>query len=429
MNLSQNLRKSTEFSAFAYFDIIKNGGTFRSALFFYGGSFMDYIEKFEKLGVKIPNILLPKAGTDYSKYAVLACDQYAAQPEYWERVRAYVGESPSTLHMTLPEAWLLSGDRDYKKRADCMEKYLSDGTLEEIGDGFIFTERDTPDGRRYGLIAAFDLEQYDYSPGSDKLIKVTEMTDITRVAPRVEIRRKAPLELPHVLMLVVDKKDKFMKMLREECANLPKIYDFDLMEGGGHISGTKIESKELYQKIADSLFDIFEENGETFSFAMGDGNHSFATAKCYWEELKKNLSPEEQKDHPARYCLGEIINLYDEAMPYECMNRLLSGVKEPEKALSGMGIDMGNLPSLQELQPILDCWLESHPEAKIEYVHDADTCEKLGKEPGCIAFCYREFYRDSVFEVIKNNTVFVRKSFAMGHPYEKRYYLEGRKIR
>ncbi|MBQ5328259.1 MAG: DUF1015 family protein [Oscillospiraceae bacterium] len=390
---------------------------------------MNYLEKFEKLGVKIPNILLPKAGTDYSKYAVLACDQYAAQPDYWERVKNYVGEAPSTLHMTLPEAWLLSGDKDYKKRADAMEKYLSDGTLEEIGDGFVFTERDTPDGTRFGLVAAFDLEKYDYNPGTDSLIKVTERTDITRVSPRVEIRKKAPLELPHVLMLIVDKQDKFMSMLRKETENLPKIYDFDLMEGGGHIKGTKIESEELYQKIADVLDELFTENGGTFSFAMGDGNHSFATAKCYWEEIKKNLSPEEQKNHPARFCLAEIINLYDPAMPYECMNRLVSGVSDPEKALSEMGLDLSSLPSLQELQPILDRWLEEHPEAFVEYVHDADTCEKLGKEPGCIAFCYREFDRDSVFEVIRNNTVFVRKSFAMGHPFEKRYYLEGRKIR
>ncbi|MBQ7873861.1 MAG: DUF1015 family protein [Oscillospiraceae bacterium] len=390
---------------------------------------MNYIEKFKKLGVKIPNILLPKAGTDYSRYAVLACDQYAAQPEYWENVRTYVGESASTLHMTLPEAWLLAGDRDYSKRAKVMEKYLSDGTLEEIGDGFIFTVRDTPDGTRYGLVAAFDLEQYDYNPGSDKLIKVTEMTDIARVAPRVEIRKQAPLELPHVLMLIVDKQDKLMSMLKNECADLPKVYDFDLMEGGGHITGTKVESEELFQKIADVLEEIFVENGGTFSFAMGDGNHSFATAKCYWEKLKENLSPEEQKDHPARFCLAEIINLYDPAMPYECMNRLLSDVSDTEKALDEMELDISALPSLQELQPILDEYLTNHPEASIEYVHDADTCEKLGKEPGCIAFCYREFDRDSVYEMIKNNSVFVRKSFAMGHPYEKRYYLEGRKIK
>ncbi len=390
---------------------------------------MDYLEKFAKLGVKIPNIVLPKEGIDYSKYAVLACDQYAAQPEYWERVKNCVGKAPSTLNMALPEAWLLSGDSDYEKRAEYMEKYLDEGIIGEIGEGFIFTERDTPDGKRYGLMAAFDLEQYDYNPGGSGYIKVTEMTDITRVTPRVEIRKRAPLEFPHVLMLIVDKKDKFFGMLRKECAEGKKVYDFDLMEGGGHLTGTKIENEELYQKIADCLDEIFTENGGTFSFAMGDGNHSFATAKCYWEELKKSLSPAEQENHPARFCLAEIINLYDPAMPYECMNRLLSGVKDKEKALDEMNLSLSSLPTLQELQPILDEFLAKHPECSLEYIHDANTCAKLGEAPGCIAFTYREFDRDSVYEMIKKNSVFVRKSFAMGHPYEKRYYLEGRKIR
>ncbi len=390
---------------------------------------MDYKEKLAKLGVKIPNIVLPKKGTDYSKYAVLACDQYAAQPDYWERVKNYVGDAPSTLNMTLPEAWLLAGDKDYAKRANCMEQYLAEGVVEEIGDGFIFTVRDTPDGTRYGLMAAFDLEQYDYNPGGNGFIKVTEMTDITRVLPRVEIRKQAALEFPHVLMLIVDKEDKFFGMLKKECSDLPKIYDFDLMEGGGHITGTKIENEALYGKIADVLDELFTENGGTFSFAMGDGNHSFATAKCYWEELKKTLSPAEQENHPARFCLAEIINLYDPAMPYECMNRLLSGVEDEEKALDEMNLSLSSLPTLQELQPILDEYLAKHPECSIEYVHDAETCAKLGEANGCIAFTYKEFDRDSVYEMIKKNSVFVRKSFAMGHPYEKRYYLEGRKIR
>ena len=389
---------------------------------------MNYKEKLEKLGVSVPNILLPNKNVDYSKYAVLACDQYAAQHEYWQKVKEYVGDAPSALNMILPEAWLLAGDKDYDKRAHTMERYLSDGTLEDIGEAMIFNRRETPDGTRRGLIAAFDLEQYDYNPGSDCLIKVTEMTDVTRIIPRVAIRKKAALELPHVLMLIVDKENKLMSMLDEKYESLEKVYDFELMEGGGHLSGAKVESPELLQEVADILDELFVENGGTFSFAMGDGNHSFATAKCYWEELKKTLSPEEQKTHPARWCLAEIINLYDPAMPYECMNRLLSGVSDREAALKEMDLDLNALPSLQELQPILDKWLESHPEASIEYIHDADTCERLGKEPGWIAFTYREFDRDSVYEMIKKNSVFVRKSFALGHPYEKRYYLEARKI-
>lgn len=389
---------------------------------------MNYKEKLAKLGVLIPNVLLPNKNIDYSKYAVLACDQYAAQPEYWRRVKEYVGDSPSALNLILPEAWLLEGDRDYEKRAGFMKKYLSDGTLEDMGEAMIFNRRKTPDGVRRGLIAAFDLEQYEFEPGHDNLIKVTEMTDITRVAPRVEIRRKAALELPHILMLVVDKENKLMSMLDSEYSNMEKVYDFELMEGGGHLEGAKVQSPELLQKVADTLEELFVENGSTFSFAVGDGNHSLATAKCYWEELKKALSPEELKNHPARYCLAEIINLYDPAMPYECMNRLLSGVSDPASALNEMGLSLSALPSLQELQPILDKYLAAHPEASLEYVHDADTCERLGKSEGCIAFTYRSFDRDSVYEMIHSGREFVRKSFSMGHPYEKRYYLEARKI-
>lgn len=389
---------------------------------------MNYKEKLAKLGVLIPNVLLPNKNIDYSKYAVLACDQYAAQPEYWRRVKEYVGDSPSALNLILPEAWLLEGDRDYEKRAGFMKKYLSDGTLEDMGEAMIFNRRKTPDGVRRGLIAAFDLEQYEFEPGHDNLIKVTEMTDITRVAPRVEIRRKAALELPHILMLVVDKENKLMSMLDSEYSNMEKVYDFELMEGGGHLEGAKVQSPELLQKVADTLEELFVENGSTFSFAVGDGNHSLATAKCYWEELKKALSPEELKNHPARYCLAEIINLYDPAMPYECMNRLLSGVSDPASALNEMGLSLSALPSLQELQPILDKYLAAHPEASLEYVHDADTCERLGKSEGCIAFTYRSFDRDSVYEMIRSRREFVRKSFSMGHPYEKRYYLEARKI-
>ncbi len=389
---------------------------------------MNYKEKLAKLGVLIPNVLLPNKNIDYSKYAVLACDQYAAQPEYWRRVKEYVGDSPSALNLILPEAWLLEGDRDYEKRAGFMKKYLSDGTLEDIGEAMIFNRRKTPDGVRRGLIAAFDLEQYEFEPGHDNLIKVTEMTDITRVAPRVEIRRKAALELPHILMLVVDKENKLMSMLDSEYSNMEKVYDFELMEGGGHLEGAKVQSPELLQKVADTLEELFVENGSTFSFAVGDGNHSLATAKCYWEELKKALPPEELKNHPARYCLAEIINLYDPAMPYECMNRLLSGVSDPASALNEMGLSLSALPSLQELQPILDKYLAAHPEASLEYVHDADTCERLGKSEGCIAFTYRSFDRDSVYEMIRSGREFVRKSFSMGHPYEKRYYLEARKI-
>lgn len=389
---------------------------------------MNYKDKLAKLGVKIPRILLPNKECDLSKFAVLACDQFEEQPEYWNRLKKYVGNAPSALNMILPEAFLLKGDNNYDKRIEYMDKYLRNGTLEDIGESMIFTLRKTPDGTRRGLVCAFDLEEYEYEPGKNNLIKVTERTDISRLAPRVEIRKKAPIELPHILMLIVDKKDLLMNMLLCENEKMELAYDFDLFENGGHLTGYIITNEETYERIADTLNQIYEENGSFFSFAVGDGNHSIATAKANWEKIKKELTSEEQKDHPARYCLAEIINLYDKAMPYECMNRLLTNVSDKEKALSDMDLDLDSLPSLQELQPVLDKWLIENPGSSLEYIHDADTCAKLGEDPNSIAFCYREFDRDSVYRIISNNDVFVRKSFSMGHPEEKRFYLESRII-
>mgnify|MGYP001130664667 CR=1 FL=1 len=389
---------------------------------------MNLEERFAALGIKVPEIWLPGGAVDYRKYAVLACDQYAAQPEYWDRVKDFVGDAPSALNMILPEAFLLSGDRDYAKRARAMERYLSDGTLENKGETMVFCRRKTPDGERRGLVVAFDMEQYDFNPDSKLLIRATEETVLSRVPPRVEIRRQSPLELPHVLVLIDDREDLLMRMLDAENGNLPLLYDFDLMEGGGHITGYRVDSPELLGKVADALEILRERSGDGFLFAMGDGNHSFAAAKSYWEELKPTLSPAERETHPARYALAEIINLYDPAMPYEGMNRLLTNV-DPGEALAEMGLDLSDLPDLQTLQPILDRWLESHPEAQLEYVHDARTCRELGKKTRSLAFTYETFDKEGLFDVVRKNGRFVRKSFAMGHPYEKRYYLEARKIR
>jgi len=389
---------------------------------------MNLEERFAALGIKVPEIWLSNDNVDLQKYAVLACDQYAAQPEYWDRVSNFVGDAPSALNMILPEAFLLRGDRDYAKRAKAMERYLSDGTLENKGETMVFCRRKTPDGERRGLIVAFDMEQYDFSPDSKLLIRATEETVLSRVPPRVEIRKQSPLELPHVLVLIDDRKNILMSTLDAETGSLPLLYDFDLMEGGGHITGYRVDSADLLGKVAGALEILRDQSGDGFLFAMGDGNHSFAAAKSYWEELKPTLSPAEQKNHPARYALAEIINLYDPAMPYEGMNRLLTNVN-PDKALTEMGLDPLHLPDLQTLQPILDRWLESHPEAQLEYVHDARTCRELGKKPRSLAFTYETFDKEGLFDVVRKNGRFVRKSFAMGHPYEKRYYLEARKIK
>ncbi|MBP6886828.1 MAG: DUF1015 domain-containing protein [Oscillospiraceae bacterium] len=389
---------------------------------------MNLQERFAALGIKVPEIFLPGRAVDYQKYAVLACDQYAAQPEYWDRVREFVGDAPSALHMVLPEAFLLRGDHDYAARAEAMERYLFDGTLENKGETMVFCRRKTPDGERRGLVAAFDMEQYDFNPDSKLLIRATEETDIGRVPPRVEIRRQSPLELPHVLVLIDDRENLLMSMLDAEIENLPLLYDFDLMEGGGHLAGYRVDAPDLLDRVARALETLRDRSGDGFLFAMGDGNHSFAAAKTYWEALKPTLSPADRETHPARYALAEIINLHDPAMPYEGMNRLLTNV-DPGAALAEMGLDPSALPDLQALQPILDRWLESHPEARLEYVHDAATCRELGEAPRSLAFTYETFDKESLFDVVRKNGRFVRKSFAMGHPFEKRYYLEARKIK
>ncbi|HQQ88683.1 MAG TPA: DUF1015 domain-containing protein, partial [Oscillospiraceae bacterium] len=296
---------------------------------------MNLEERFAALGIKVPEIWLPNNTVDLQKYAVLACDQYAAQPEYWDRIRDFVGDAPSALNMILPEAFLLRGDHDYAKRAAAMERYLSDGTLENKGETMVFCRRKTPDGERRGLIVAFDMEQYDFNPDSKLLIRATEETVLSRVPPRVEIRKQSPLELPHVLVLIDDRENLLMRALDAEAGNLPLLYDFDLMEGGGHITGYRVDSPELLGKVAGALEILRDQSGDGFLFAMGDGNHSFAAAKSYWEELKPMLSPAERETHPARYALAEIINLYDPAMPYEGMNRLLTNV-DPDKALAEM---------------------------------------------------------------------------------------------
>ncbi len=389
---------------------------------------MNLQQRFAALGIKVPEIFLPGDAVDYQKYAVLACDQYAAQPEYWDHVRTFVGDAPSALHMTLPEAFLLRGDRDYAARAETMARYLADGTLENKGETMVFCRRKTPDGERRGLVAAFDMEQYDFNPDSRLLIRATEETDISRVPPRVEIRKQSPLELPHVLVLIDDRENLLMSTLDAETEKLPLLYDFDLMEGGGHLTGYRVDAPDLLAKVAGALETLRGQSGDDFLFAMGDGNHSFAAAKTYWEDLKPTLSPAEREHHPARYALAEIINLYDPAMPYEGMNRLLTNV-EPDGALAEMGLDLSRLPDLQTLQPILDRWLLSHPEAKLEYVHDAATCRKLGEAPRSLSFTYGAFDKEGLFDVVRKNGRFVRKSFAMGHPFEKRYYLEARKIK
>ena len=398
---------------------------------------MEYKKIFETLGISIPNIILPKEGTDLSKFSVVAVDQYAENNSYWDEVKNLVGDNISSLNMVIPENFLLRGDKDYEKRIFAAGRYLESKDLVSYGDCFIFVKRKLGGGKRCGLVAAFDLEQYEYEPGKSNLIKVTEKTDMNRVTPRAIIREKIELELPHIFLLISDKQNKLMTYLEGISKNLDALYDFDLMKDGGNIKGYKIDSEASYQKIADILYEIYEQNDKKFSFAIGDGNHSFAAAKMHYENLKKSLG-DQALNHPARYALAEIINLYDTSMEYEPIHRLLTNIEDKQKAVSEISSILGVQCSseeelskidLQILQPALDTWLENNKNVHIEYVHDKKSCLESGTDPHSLALIFDKFDKESLVKTVQENKVLVRKSFSMGHPYEKRYYLEARLIK
>ena len=387
----------------------------------------DVKKRLAALGLRIPELLLPREGTDLSRYAVIACDQFSAEGEYWERVKETVGDAPSTLHMILPEAWLREGEAHRKNIVPTMERYLADGTLRSIGEGMVFLKRTTPSGVRRGLVTAFDLEQYDYREGSKTLLRPTEATVEARLPARVDIRREAPLELPHVLVLINDPTDGLMDALDALTEKRTPLYDFELMEQGGHLTGWHLSEEKNYVNLAEQLERLYAETTEGMLYAMGDGNHSFAAAKLHWEQVKATLPPEAWEGHPARYALCELVNLYDKALPFEPIHRLLMGV-DAESVCRELALDPACPPPLQELQPRLDAWLKKHPEAELEYIHGADNCRRLGEKPGNLALVWDSFDREGLFPWVAAHGPLCRKSFSLGHAEEKRYYLEARKI-
>lgn len=385
------------------------------------------VKQLAGLGVAVPEILLPAPGVDYGKFAVIACDQHSAEPEYWDETERIVGNSPSALRLMIPEARL--GDNpDENTVFSNMERYLSDGTLQSAGAGFVYVKRQTSCGVRRGLLLALDLEQYDYTPGAGSLIRATEATVKERLPARISIRRRAALEMPHILILTDDRGNALSSYLEGELGSLPKLYDFNLMQGGGHIEGYQAAGEETCAQIASILRGLLEGSADGLLFAVGDGNHSLAAAKECWNEMKASVPEEQRLNHPMRYALAEVVSIYDEGLGFYPIHRLLYYV-DPDEVQAEIGFDAQNPPSLQELQPKLDRWLQRHPEAKLEYIHGREECLRLGDEPDRLAIVFDSFPRDSFFETIRKNGIFVRKSFSLGTASEKRYYLECRKLR
>ena len=380
------------------------------------------------IGLHIPHILLPNGSIDLTKYAVNACDQFTSQPEYWQETEAIVGKAQSTLRLILPEVYLKEGKVEERTQAinQTMREYLDNGVLQDYGEMVVYVQRQTSGGVRHGLVIAVDLEMYDFHPKAQTPIRATEATVEDRLPIRIKIREQACLETPHIMLLYNDHDNRLNKYLAAHVNDWNKLYDFELMQQGGRLKGWQVNNPENWLNIAEILSGCAMEDG--FLFAVGDGNHSLATAKCCWEQLKENLSPEEQATHPARYSLVELVNLYDPSLYFEPIHRLLLNV-DPEQVQKDLNFDAKNPPSMQTLQPQLDIWMQQHPEVKIDYIHGADDCRKLADKPNSLAIVWREFPKDRLFRVIQRDGCFVRKSFSMGQARDKRYYMECRKIR
>lgn len=437
---------------------------------------------FENTGVHIPEIMLPSKAVDLLKWSVIACDQYTSQPDYWESVKKEVGRSPSTLNLTFPEIYLKDSDRDtrIKNINDTMSQYISHGILEPQKPGFILVDRSTPHtASRKGLILAVDLECYDYKAGSKTLIRATEGTVLDRIPPRVKIRENAPIELPHIMLLIDDPEKTLIEKLFEKKDSFEKLYDFELMQGGGHIRGWKVEDAESLSLAAAALRNLCQGDGSSDTpllFAAGDGNHSLATAKAHWENIKKGLGPQTAK-HPARYALVEVVNVHDEGLVFEPIHRVVFGI-DSTKVLesikeagsrkstvgyrffdSGAGMEaalnsMKNsenvhlIPFVMEgkhgilsvenpspgievgtLQSLLDELLKTNEHIEVDYIHGEDVVTELGSRKGCMGFYLPVMNKHDLFRTVIQDGVLPRKTFSMGEAGEKRYYLECRRIK
>ncbi|MBR5936877.1 MAG: DUF1015 domain-containing protein [Clostridiales bacterium] len=429
---------------------------------------------YKDIAVASPKILLPKKGTDLSKWAVIACDQFTSEPKYWEDVENTVGEAPSTLRMFLPEVFLEKEtpeqiDQRLSNITASITKYIDEGILTELDPGFILLDRKTKyNDSRKGLMLALDLEQYDFTPGNKSRIRATEGTVLSRIPPRVRIRERAPIEMPHIMVLINDPEKTVIEpafdALSKDSANL--VYDTDLMMEGGHIKGFFAkEDSDVAKTIVSALSALLSASEDGFLFAVGDGNHSLATAKKHWENVRETLPESERETHPARYCLVEIVNIHDNGLQFEPIHRVTFGLtkeklmEEAKAYFSSQEIafkDAGSFAkegtadgsqtilvtdgsedftmvigkpahtlAVGSLQGFLDS-IESES-IHTDYIHGEDSVRSLAASDK-LGFLLPDVSKNSFFETISKEGVFPRKTFSMGEAVEKRYYLEAKKI-
>lgn len=437
------------------------------------------------VGVSVASVLLPKSDkVNMTKWSVVACDQYTSEPAYWKDVEEFVGDDPSTLRLIFPEAYLETGDEESKESRikainAKMSEYLENNLFDELNNTVILVERSFPSGRtRRGLVLAVDLERYDYSAGSKSLIRATEGTIVERIPPRIRIRENAPLELPHIMLLIDDREGTVIEPLFDRRHHFPKVYDFDLMKNSGHVTGWAISDEASIKAMYESLAKLSDpgsfkekyglsEAGDAFLFAVGDGNHSLATAKACWEKLKSSLAPEDRENHPARFALVEVVNLHDSGLVFEPIHRLIFNV-DAEKFINGFceyynrlgfraytvsqnpehvdGAHVigyvsdaaegwlvvenppGNL-DVSTLQAYIDAYLEENPQTTVDYVHGDDVVKNIGRKKGNMGFFLSPMDKNDLFRTVILEGALPRKTFSMGEAHEKRFYLEARRIK
>ncbi len=383
------------------------------------------------------NILLPKK--DFSKWSVIACDQYTSEIEYWEKTEKNVGDIPSALRIVLPEAYLSDDDSEkIAKINSTMTEYLNSDVFNCFPDTLVLTVRTLKDGKmRNGIVGLIDLEDYSYEKGANTLIRATEETVVERIPPRVKIRKDAPLELPHVMLLIDDKDGTVIEKILKNKEDFQKLYDFELMQNAGKIKGYKIPDEKV-KEINSSLADLAKK-GNGLLFAVGDGNHSLATAKeCY-------------KNHGgSRYALVEVVNIHDSSLEFEPIYRVAFGVEPKEfieefKTALGKGeghkftlcygketetisLKAKSKLAVADLQNFLDEYIKNHPEVKIDYIHGIENTKKLASKENTVGFLFDGMGKSDLFPAVFTDGSLPRKTFSMGCADDKRFYLEARKI-
>lgn len=396
------------------------------------------------------DILLPADDETARFWPVVACDQFTSQREYWQELEKLVGDRPSALNIVFPEVYLDEGYGRIESIQRHIRDYLSRGVLtERVHEGFVLVERSTRSGVRIGLVGKVDLDCYDYTPESKALIRATEGTVISRIPPRVKIRQGAEVESPHVMLLCDDRERELIEPLYARRKELPKLYDLELLMGGGHLRGYAVTG-ELAKKTQEII--ARQQSRSDLYLAVGDGNHSLATAKTCWEQIKPGLTEAERKSHPARYALAELVNLHCEALNFEPIHRVLFNVDagkliddfasavpwaEGEDIVfihkgGRRGVKLtaaGDRLPVDVLQTFLDRWLEAHPETEIDYVHGSAALEELSVKDGNCGMALKAMDKNALFPAIIAGGVLPRKTFSMGEAEEKRYYMECRKIR